>query len=141
MGFWDGVKSVWLDNGDVGFLLPDNRLLTAAQMERRERAYKAGRDPDAPASPDRDRVDDMLGAIVARERSAHGLSQRDLAAEAGVTQSMLARLESGVREPSWRTFRLLLDAMALEPVVDVRRQTTAAQTTAPSSSSESDGGP
>jgi hypothetical protein len=53
-----------------------------------------------------------------------------------VTQSMVARPETGSREPSWRTFRLLLEAMALEPVVEVRPQTTA-----PSSGSESVGGP
>ena len=137
MGFWDGVTSIWLDNGEWAYLLPDNRLVSSKEMERRERAYKAGRDPDAPFSPNLDRADGVLGAIVTRERTARGLSQRQLARESGITQSMVARLEAGIREPSWRTFRLLLEAMALEPVVDVRPD----QTTAPSSSSESEGGP
>ena len=136
VGFWDGVKTIWLDNGGFAYLLPDNRLVSGKEMERRERAYKAGRDPDAPFSPALDQVDGMLGAIVARERTARGLSQRQLAEDSGVTQSMVARLESGIREPSWRTFRLLLEAMGLEPVVEARRQTTA-----PSSSSVSEGGP
>ena len=136
MGFWDGVQTILLDGDGIAFLLPDNRLVSAAEMERRERAYKAGRDPDAAFSPDVDRVDAVLGAIVARERTVRGLSQRQLAADSGVTQSMVARLEAGSREPSWRTFRLLLAAMALEPLIEVRPQTTA-----PSSGSESVGGP
>ena len=136
MGFWDGVRTIFLDGGGIAFLLPDQRLVSVTEMERRERAYKAGRDPDAAFSADVDRVDAVLGAIVTQERIARGLSQRQLAMDSGVTQSMVARLETGSREPSWRTFRLLLAAMALEPVVEVRPQTTA-----PSSGSESDGGP
>ena len=136
MGFWDGVRTILLDRGGIAFLLPDGRLISAQDMHRRERAYKAGRDPDAAFAPDVDRVDTALGAIVSRERTARGLSQRQLAADSGVTQSMVARLETGSREPSWRTFRLLLAAMALEPLVEVRPQTTA-----PSSLSVSDGGP
>jgi ribosome-binding protein aMBF1 (putative translation factor) len=136
VGFWDGVQTILLEGNGIAFLLPDQRLVSVAEMDRRERAYKAGRDPDAPFSPAVDAVDHVLGAIITRERLARRLSQRQLAADSGVTQSMVARLETGSREPSWRTFRLLLDAMALDPVVHVR-----AQTTAPSSSSGSDGGP
>ena len=136
MGFWDGVKTILLVEDGIAFLLPDNRLVSVTEMDRRERAYKAGRDPDASFSADVDRVDAILGAIVTRGRLARRLSQRQLGADSGVTQSMVARLETGSREPSWRTFRLLLEAMALDPVVEVR-----AQTTAPSSESESDGGP
>ena len=136
MGFWDDVTTILLEGGRIAFMLPDQRVFSAAEMDRRERAYRAGRDPDAGFSADVDRIDAVLGAIVTRERIARGLSQRQLAEDSGVTQSMVARLETGSREPSWRTFRLLLEAMALEPVVEVRRQTTA-----PSSESESDGGP
>jgi DNA-binding XRE family transcriptional regulator len=141
--FWRGVSFTYDGRGRPAWVLRDGRMITQAQMEQRERLFKAGHDPDADYVPDIDGRDATLGPIIAVERGMRGMTQRDLAALAGVTQSMVARLERGMREPSWRTFRLLLEAMRLEPVVDVREydDQAAAQTTAPSSSSESVGGP
>ena len=136
--FWAGVQ--WIYNeGSPRWLTKDGRLFTPTEMEQRERLFRAGRDPDAAYVPDINGKDATLGPIVAVQREMRGMSQRDLAAVAGVSQSMVARLERGMREPSWRTFRLLLEAMRLVPVLDVRELD--GQTTAPSSSSESDGGP
>jgi len=136
--FWAGVQ--WIYNeGRPMWLTRAGRLLTPAQMEQRERLFRAGHDPDDDYVPDINGRDATLGPIVAVERTTRNMSQRDLAAVAGVSQSMVARLERGMREPSWRTFRLLLEAMRLVPVLEVRELD--AQTTAPSSSSESVGGP
>jgi predicted transcriptional regulator len=41
--------------------------------------------------------------IAARARA--GLSQAEVAARMGTTQSVIARLESGRRQPSWQTIR------------------------------------
>ena len=118
--FWRGVKDVRDGMGRFCWLLPDGRLVSPAEMRKRELLFRAGQDPDAGWSPDVDKADDILGPIVAMERIMREMSQRELAAVAGVSQSMVARLERGVREPSWRTFRLLLEAMKLQPIVEVR---------------------
>jgi len=136
--FWAGVE--WIYNeGRPMWLTRDGRLITQAQMEQRERLFRAGHDPDADYVPYINGKDATLGPIVAMQRTMRNMSQRDLALVAGVSQSMVARLERGMREPSWRTFRLLLEAMRLVQVLDVRELDD--QTTAPSSSSsESVGG-
>lgn len=118
--FWRGVTDVRDGAGRVCWRLPDGRIVTQAEMRKRELLFLAGQDADSGWSPEVDKADDILGPIVAMERVMRHMSQRDLASVAGVSQSMVARLERGVREPSWRTFRLLLEAMNLEPVVDVR---------------------
>ena len=119
--FWDGVWFIHdIGGGRPGWRLKDGRLITPAQMLKRERLFKAGHDPDSDYVPDLDATDATLGPIVLEERIMRNMSQRELASVAGVSQSMVARLERGMREPSWRTFRLLLEAMKLVPVIDVR---------------------
>jgi len=49
---------------------------------------------------------------LARQRS--GLSQRELAEQAGVSQSEIARIESGKREPSIPTLQRILAGAGLE---------------------------
>jgi len=50
--------------------------------------------------------------LMAREKAA--LSQRELAERAGVTQSEIARIESGKREPSIPTLQRILAGAGLE---------------------------
>lgn len=50
--------------------------------------------------------------ILARQQA--GLSQRDLAERAGVSQSDIARIESGRREPSIPTIQRILAGAGLE---------------------------
>ncbi|MGQ0778803.1 MAG: helix-turn-helix domain-containing protein [Pseudonocardiales bacterium] len=51
-----------------------------------------------------------LGDALRDARVGAGLRQGEVAARAGVDQSMVSRYERGLREPSWPTFLRLLDA-------------------------------
>jgi predicted nucleotidyltransferase/DNA-binding transcriptional regulator YiaG len=62
------------------------------------------------------------GALLRRARRDAGLSQVELAARAGVTQSVVSAYESGRRQPSLPTLAALVDAAGHELVTDVRRQ-------------------
>jgi transcriptional regulator with XRE-family HTH domain len=48
-----------------------------------------------------------------RLREAAGLSQPELAARAGMNQYGVAKLEQGVREPSWATVQALAAALGV----------------------------
>jgi len=48
------------------------------------------------------------GALVLLAREEAGLSQRELAKRAGVSQADIARIESGVRQPSIPTLQRIL---------------------------------
>lgn len=52
------------------------------------------------AEIDEDKVLATVGAHILERRTARGLSQRDLAAAAGVDRAFLARVEQGLRNPS-----------------------------------------
>ncbi|MGA3220706.1 MAG: helix-turn-helix transcriptional regulator [Acidimicrobiales bacterium] len=54
------------------------------------------------------------GALVQLAREEAGLSQRELAQRAGVTQSDIARIETGRREPSIPTIQRILAGAGLE---------------------------
>lgn len=60
--------------------------------------------------------------LVRRVREAASLSQRELAARANTSQSVVARIESGLTSPSWETLARLLNAagavahLRVEPV-------------------------
>ena len=56
---------------------------------------------------------------VAEERSARGLSQRQLAELCGTTQSAIARLERGGRPPRIDTLLRIADALDCELVVEL----------------------
>ena len=62
------------------------------------------------------------GALLRRARRGAGLSQVELAARAGVTQSVVSAYESGRRQPSVPTLAALVEAAGHELVTDVRRQ-------------------
>ena len=62
------------------------------------------------------------GALLRQARKRGGLSQAELAATAGVTQSMISAYESGHRPPSIPVLAALVDAAGYELVMSVRRQ-------------------
>ena len=53
-------------------------------------------------------------ALLQLARQRAGLSQRELAEQAGVSQSEIARIESGKREPSIPTLQRILAGSGLE---------------------------
>lgn len=61
------------------------------------------------------------GALLRRARTRSGLSQAELAARAGVTQSVISAYESGHRQPALPTLATLIEAAGYELVTDVRR--------------------
>jgi hypothetical protein len=54
------------------------------------------------------------GTLLRQARTRAGLSQRDLAERAGTSQSVVARVESGVTDPGTATLLGLLDAAGFE---------------------------
>ena len=69
-----------------------------------------------------DHATETAGALLRQARVAAGLSQAELAARAGVTQSVISAYESGHRQPAIPALAALVDAAGYELVVDVRRQ-------------------
>ena len=72
--------------------------------------------PDPPAATDLSRVSEVSGLIV-RARRRGDLSQRDLATAVGVSQSTIAALETGDREPALALFLRILAAGGLRLAV------------------------
>ena len=69
-----------------------------------------------------DHATETAGALLRQARVAAGLSQAELAARAGVTQSVISAYESGHRQPALRTRAALIQAADHELVIDVRQQ-------------------
>jgi uncharacterized protein len=69
-----------------------------------------------------DNVPEMAGALLRRARTSAGLSQAELAARAGVTQSVISAYESGHRQPALPTLAALIEAAGYELMIDFRRQ-------------------
>jgi uncharacterized protein len=66
--------------------------------------------------------EDLIAAGLLRQaRQRAGLSQVELAARAGVTQSVISAYESGHRQPSVPTLAALIDATGFELVAVVQR--------------------
>jgi uncharacterized protein len=61
-------------------------------------------------------------ALLRQARKGAGLSQQELAARAGITQSVISAYESGHRQPAVPTLAALVDAAGYELVMKVRRQ-------------------
>lgn len=78
-------------------------------------------DLDEPGSLETSVQRGVLGAALFDARQCAGLSQRELAERADVTQAVVSRLERGPRQPSWQLFVRLLDAMDMEPSVAAHR--------------------
>src|ERR671932_55349 len=64
-----------------------------------------------------------IAGQVAEQRQARGLSQKELAALVGTTQSAIARLESGGRPPRIDTLLRIANALDCELVVQLRPRT------------------
>jgi uncharacterized protein len=62
------------------------------------------------------------GTLLRAARTAAGLSQAELAARAGVTQSVISVYESGHRQPALPTLAALVEAAGARLDVRVRRQ-------------------
>ena len=62
------------------------------------------------------------GALLRQARKRAGLSQVELAARAGVTQSVVSAYESGHRQPAIPALAALIDATGYELVLGLRRQ-------------------
>jgi predicted nucleotidyltransferase/DNA-binding transcriptional regulator YiaG len=61
------------------------------------------------------------GVLLRQARKRAGLSQVDLAARAGVTQSVISAYESGQRQPSIPALTRLVDAAGFELTLGLRR--------------------
>lgn len=69
-----------------------------------------------------DHATEAAGALLRRTRVGARLSQAELAARAGVTQSVISAYESGHRQPALTTLAALIDAAGYELIVNVRRR-------------------
>jgi transcriptional regulator with XRE-family HTH domain len=56
-----------------------------------------------------------IGENVRRLRVREAMTQRELAAKAGITETTLSRIERDVREPHMSTIRKLADALGVHP--------------------------
>lgn len=66
------------------------------------------------------RASEVTAAAVLRQaRARAGLTQRELAQRAGVSQSVIAAYESGGREPSLATLAALVEATGISLTVDL----------------------
>jgi uncharacterized protein len=61
------------------------------------------------------------GSLLRQARTGAGMSQVELAAEAGVAQSVISAYESGHRQPALPTLAALVEATGYELVIGVRR--------------------
>jgi len=67
----------------------------------------------------------MLGGRLVQEgRRRTGVTQAELAARAGTTQSAIARFESAKANPSWDSVIRLLRLLGFEPEIRLSPQTT-----------------
>ncbi len=69
-----------------------------------------------------DHAAEAAGALLRRTRVGARLSQAELAARAGVTQSVISAYESGHRQPALTTLAALIEAAGYELTVNVRRR-------------------
>jgi uncharacterized protein len=65
---------------------------------------------------------ETAGALLRKARREAGLTQAELAAKAGTTQSVVSAYESGHRQPALPTLAALVDAAGCELVVGIRQQ-------------------
>ena len=69
-----------------------------------------------------DQVTGTAGRLLRRARAGGGLSQAELAARAGVTQSVISAYESGHRQPALPTLAALIQAAGYDLITGIRRQ-------------------
>jgi transcriptional regulator with XRE-family HTH domain len=64
----------------------------------------------------REQLDPALAVLLKRLREERGLTQEQLAFDAGLTVSSLSRIERGLNTPNWRTVTRLADALGVSLV-------------------------
>jgi transcriptional regulator with XRE-family HTH domain len=69
----------------------------------------------------------LLGVNVRTQRKLKGMSQEELALEAGMERSYVSDLERGTRNPTVRALGRLAGALGIEPKVLLETTATAAQ--------------
>jgi uncharacterized protein len=69
-----------------------------------------------------DHAAETVRGLLRRARSRAGMSQTELAARAGVAQSVISAYESGRRQPALTTLARLIEAAGYDLVVDIRRK-------------------
>jgi transcriptional regulator with XRE-family HTH domain len=78
----------------------------------------------ADSEDDEERLWHAIARLVAEQRQARQLSQRELAELCGTTQSAIARVERGARPPRLDTLRRIASALDCELLVQLRPRTT-----------------
>ncbi len=68
-----------------------------------------------------------IGELLSRQRERLGLTQADLAKRMGKTQTYIARVEGGKRDPRWETVLDFARALELEPMLVPSSRVAAAQ--------------
>lgn len=69
-----------------------------------------------------DEATEAAGSLLRRARAGAGLSQAELAARAGVTQSVISAYETGQRQPALPTLAALTEAAGYELAIDIQPQ-------------------
>ena len=90
-------------------------------------AARAEREPNHPLERLRERIATrdrgwffaQIADKVSEQRTARGMSQRELAELVGTTQSAIARLERGVRPPRIDTLLRIAEALECELLVEL----------------------
>ena len=78
--------------------------------------------PERKTSGERPRPRSAFARVLLALRSEFGLSQRDMAALAGMSQPEIARFEAGTVSPTWETAIRLLQAVDARLEVKVKRR-------------------
>jgi transcriptional regulator with XRE-family HTH domain len=68
----------------------------------------------------------LLGQNLREQRLARGLTQEELAGDAGIKRSYLSELERGLRNPTVRALGRLAEALDIDPAVLLFRKADAA---------------
>lgn len=95
----------------VDLLISDDEVL-ARELE----------DPEFREEWERTALARWIAIEVAHYRATHELSQRELADQLGMSQSQVARIETGEHNPSVDTLARLATGLDLELLIDIRPQ-------------------
>jgi ribosome-binding protein aMBF1 (putative translation factor) len=101
----------------MGIAVTDSRTRPLSPLGEKARARLAGAENGWFFA----RIADQVQA----QRTARGLSQRELAELVGTTQSAIARLEAGGRPPRIDTLLRIADALDCELTVELRPRASA----------------
>jgi ribosome-binding protein aMBF1 (putative translation factor) len=100
--------------------MADAEAIGRGRQRAGEAVYRLGRALDPRSREDLERYFVAVGRRIAERRTAIGLSQRELAARCGTTQSAIARLEGGGTPPRLSTLVRIARALDCDLVVALR---------------------